>query len=172
MTDDLWRLDATELARLIRLGRVSCRDATESCLARLDAVNPSINAVVRVLADEALAAANAADRALARGDVLGPLHGVPVTTKINTDQAGCPTDNGVIAQRDMIASEDNPAVADLKRAGAIMIGRTNAPTWSLRLFSDNPLHGRTLNPRDPALSAGGSSGGAGAAVAIGIGPVA
>ena len=77
MTDDLWRLDASELARLIRLGRVSCRDATESCLARLDGMNPAINAVVRVLAEEALAAADAADRARARGDVLGPLHGVP-----------------------------------------------------------------------------------------------
>jgi amidase len=107
MTDDFWRLDASELARLIRLGRVSSREATQSCLARLDAVNPSINAVVRVLAEEALAAAAAADKARARGDILGPLHGVPVTTKINTDQAGCPTDNGVLAYRDMIASQDS-----------------------------------------------------------------
>ena len=171
-TDDLWRLDASELARKIRLGRVSCREATELCLAGLDAVNPVINAVARVLADEALAAADAADRARAPGDVLGPLLGVPVTTKINTDQAGCPTDNGVIARRDMIASEDNPAVANLKQAGAIIIGRTNAPAWSLRLFSDNALHGRTLNPRDPALSPGKSSGGASAAVVVGIGPIA
>jgi amidase len=97
MTDDLWRLDATELARLIRLGRVSSREATESCLSRLRAVNPAINAVVRVLEEEALAAANAADEAQARGDTLGPLHGVPVTIKVNTDQAGCATDNGVVA---------------------------------------------------------------------------
>src|SRR5580704_10103407 len=86
MTDDLWRLDATELARLIRLGRVSSREATESCLSRLHAVNPAINAVVRVLEEEALAAADAADAARARGDALGPLHGVPVTVKVNTDQ--------------------------------------------------------------------------------------
>src|SRR6516162_7513414 len=105
MTDDLWRLDASALARLIRLGRVSSREATESCLARLDAVNPVINAVVRVLTEEALAAADAADRARAQGDILGPLHGVPVTTKINTDQAGCPTDNGVVAYRDNYVSE-------------------------------------------------------------------
>ncbi|HJU19965.1 MAG TPA: amidase [Stellaceae bacterium] len=172
MTDDLWRLDATELARLIRLGRVSSREATESCLARLSAVNPAINAVVRVLAEEALAAADAADTARARGERLGPLHGVPVTTKINTDQAGCPTDNGVVAYRDMVAAADSPVVANLKCAGAVIIGRTNTPAFSMRGFAENALHGRTVNPRDPALSAGGSSGGAGAAVAVGIGPIA
>src|SRR2546430_16187840 len=107
MTDDLWRLDATELARLIRLGRVSSRAATQSCLSRLHAVNPAINAVVRVLEKEALAAADAADATQARGDALGPLHGVPVTVKVNTDQAGCPTDNGVVAFRDAIATEDS-----------------------------------------------------------------
>ena len=172
MTDELWRLDATELARLIRLGRVSSREATQSCLARLHAVNPAINAVVRVLEEEALATAAAADEAQARGEPLAPLHGVPVTTKVNTDQAGCPTDNGVVAFRDNIATRDAPVVANLKRAGAIVIGRTNTPAFSMRIFADNALHGRTLNPRDPALSAGGSSGGAGAAVATGIGPIA
>jgi amidase len=156
MTDDLWRLDATELARLIRLGRASSRESTESCLSRLHAVNPPINAVVRVLEEEALTAADAADRAQTRGDALGPLHGVPVTTKVNTDQAGCPTDNGVVAYRDNIAAADHPVVANLRRAGAVIIGRTNTPAFSMRAFADNALHGRTLNPRDPALSAGGS----------------
>src|SRR3984893_3892520 len=172
MTDDLWRLDATELARLIRLGRVSSREVAESCLSRLHVVNPAINAVVRVLEEEALTAADAADEAQARGEILGPLHGVPVTIKVNTDQAGCPTDNGVVAFRDNIAAADSPVVANLKRAGAVIIGRTNTPAFSMRIFADNALHGRTLNPRDPALSAGGSSGGAGAAVATGIGPIA
>jgi len=171
MTDDLWRLDATELARLIRLGQVSSREATQSCLTRLHAVNPKINAVVRILEEEALVAATVADEAQARGESLGPLHGVPVTTKVNTDQAGCPTDNGVVAFRDNIATRDAPVVANLRRAGAIVIGRTNTPAFSMRGFADNALHGRTLNPRDPALSAGGSSGGAGAAVATGIGPI-
>src|SRR6266403_1904434 len=163
MTDDLWRQDATELARLIRLGSTSSREAAESCLSRLHAVNPAINAVVRVLEEEALAAAGAADEAQARGEILGPLHGVPVTIKVNTDQAGCPTDNGVAAFRDNIATADSPVVANLKRAGAVIIGRTNTPAFSMRIFADNALHGRTLNPRDPTLSAGGSSGGAGAA---------
>jgi amidase len=172
MTDDLWRLDATELARLIRLGRVSSRDATQSCLSRLHAANPAINAVVHVLEEEAMAVAEAADAAQARGDVLGALHGVPITVKVNTDQAGCRTDNGVVAFRDAIATEDSPVVANLKRAGAIIIGRTNTPAFSMRIFADNTLHGRTLNPRDPSISAGGSSGGAGAAIATGIGPIA
>ena len=157
---------------MIRLGQVSSREATQACLTRLHAVNPAINAVVRVLEEEAVAAAEAADAARARGAALGALHGVPVTVKVNTDQAGCPTDNGVVAFRDAIASEDSPVVANLKRAGAIIVGRTNTPAFSMRMFADNALHGRTLNPRDPAVSAGGSSGGAGAAVATGIGAIA
>ena len=168
---ELWQLDATDLARLIRLGRVSAQEATRSCLDRLHTVNPAINAVVRVLEDEALEAAREADRKRARGDTLGLLHGVPVTTKVNTDQAGCPTDNGVVAYRDLIAREDSPVIANLRRAGAIIIGRTNAPAFSMRIFSDNALHGRTLNALDPTVAAGGSSGGAGAAVATGIGPI-
>ena len=103
---DLWQLDATDLAHLIKTGRASAKEAVQSCLRRLNQVNPTINAVVRVLEDEALAAADAADAARARGDVLGPLHGVPVTTKINTDQKGQPTDNGVTPLKDLIAKED------------------------------------------------------------------
>src|SRR5215471_5212654 len=153
MTGDLWRLDATDLARLIRLGQVSSREATQACLTRLHAVNPAINAVVRVLEEEAVAAAEAADAARAKGAALGALHGVPVTVKVNTDQAGCPTDNGVVAFRDAIASEDSPVVANLRRAGAIIIGRTNTPAFSMRMFADNALHGRTFNPRDRAARA-------------------
>lgn len=168
----LWQLDATDLARLIRTGRASAREAVQSCLARLEAVNPAINAVVRRLDAEALAAADAADAARARGEALGPLHGVPVTTKVNVDQQGHPTDNGVVAYKDNIAKEDSPVVANLKHAGAIVIGRTNAPAFSMRIFTDNALHGRTLNPRDPDVTPGGSSGGAGAAIATGIGAIA
>lgn len=169
---ELWQLDATDLARLIRTGRASAREATESVLARLHAVNPAINAVVRVLEEEALAAAAAADAKQARGEVLGPLHGVPVTTKVNVDQAGLPTDNGVVPLKDFIAEHDSPVVANLKRAGTIIIGRTNAPAFSMRIFTDNALHGRTLNPLDRTVTPGGSSGGAGAATATGIGAIA
>ena len=169
---DLWRLDATDLARLIRLGQASSREAVTSCLARMDSVNPKLNAIVRRMDDEALAAADAADAARAAGALLGPLHGVPVTTKINTDQQGHPTDNGVVALKDLIAPEDAPVVANLRRAGAIFIGRSNAPAFSMRAYAENDLHGRTYNPRDRAISPGGSSGGAGAAVATGMGPIA
>lgn len=168
---ELWRLDATDLARLIRVGEVSSREAVSACLARMDAVNPKLNAVVRRMDQEALAAADAADAARARGEALGPLHGVPATVKINTDQRGHPTDNGVAALHDLVAPEDAPAVANLRRAGAVFIGRTNAPAFSMRIFSDNAPHGRTLNPRDRDFTPGGSSGGAGVAVAAGMGPI-
>src|SRR5688572_18047478 len=169
---ELWQSDATELARLIRTGQASAREAVDSVLTRLHKVNPAINAVVRVLEDEARAQAETADAARARGHALPSLHGVPVTTKINVDQTGLPTDNGVLPLKDFIAKEDSPVVANLKHAGAIIVGRTNAPAFSMRIFSDNALHGRTLNPRDPTVTPGGSSGGAGAATATGIGAIA
>jgi len=168
---ELWQLDATDLARLIRTGQVSATEATQSVLARIDAVNPKLNAIVRRLDREALEAAAAADAAQARGDALGPLHGVPVTTKVNTDQRGHPTDNGVEAFRDLIAQEDAPLVQNFRRAGAIIVGRTNTPAFSMRLFTENALHGNTINPRDARHTAGGSSGGAGSATAAGFGPI-
>jgi amidase len=169
---ELWQYDATDLARLIRNGQASAVEAVDSVLARLHKVNPAINAVVRVLEDDARAQAETADAARARGHALPPLHGVPVTTKINVDQAGLPTDNGVVPLKGFIAREDSPVVANLKHAGAIIVGRTNAPAFSMRIFTENALHGRTLNPRDPSVTPGGSSGGAGAAVAVGIGAIA
>jgi amidase len=169
---ELWQYDATDLARLIRTGQASAREAVDSVLARLHKVNPAINAVVRVLEQEARAAAETADAGRARGHALPPLHGVPVTTKVNVDQAGLPTDNGVVPLKDFMAQEDSPVVANLKHAGAIIVGRTNAPAFSMRIFTDNALHGRTLNPRDPSVTPGGSSGGAGAATAAGIGAIA
>ena len=172
MSRDLWRLSAVDLARRISSREISSQEATASCLARLDAVNPQINAVVDVRADEAMAVAAQADAALARGEVTGVLHGVPVTTKINVDQAGSATTNGVTAYRDIVAELDSPAVANLRKAGAIIIGRTNAPAFSFRWFTDNALYGRTLNPYDATRTPGGSSGGAAAAVAAGIGPLA
>ena len=167
-----WRWDAADIARAIRLGRVSAREVATDALARLAAANPAINAVVLPLEREALAAAEAVDAARARGEALGPLAGVPVTTKINADQRGLPTSNGVVAFRDLIAAEDSAVVANLRRAGAVIIGRTNTPAFSWRWFTDNALHGRTLNPWDAGVTPGGSSGGASAAVAAGIGAVA
>jgi amidase len=136
-------------------------------------VNPVINAVAKSLEEEALHAADAADRALRRGGhrSVGALHGVPVTTKINVDLKGHATTNGVVAFKDAIASEDSAAVANLRQAGAVIIGRTNTPAFSFRWFTDNDLHGRTLNPWNKGLTPGGSSGGAAASVAAGIGAI-
>ncbi len=169
---DIWSWDAAEQARAIRLGRISSREAVRATLDRCAAVNPKLNAVVEVLETEALAAADAADRAVRSGEPLGVLHGVPVTTKINVDQVGCATSNGVAAFKDVIATEDSPVVANLRKAGAIIFGRTNTPAFSMRWFTDNALHGRTLNPWSAGHTPGGSSGGASSAVAAGIGAIA
>ena len=172
MTDTLWRWTATDLSNGIRTRQISSREATESCLQRLDEVNPAINAVVDILADEALASADRADEAVQRGEDLGCLHGVPITVKINVDFAGRPTTNGVVAFQDLIVEEDSIPVSNLRKAGAVIFGRTNVPGFSTRYFTDNTLHGRTLNPWDPKRTPGGSSGGAAAAVAAGVGPIA
>ena len=172
MSDELWRWDACDLAAAIRARRISSREAVASCLTRLDQVNPRINAVVDVLADEGLSAADRADEAVAKGATLGALHGVPVTIKIIVDYAGRATTNGVVAFKDRIAPTDSPPVANLRKAGAIIIGRTNVPPFSARFFTSNALYGRTLNPWNAARTPGGSSGGAAAAVATGIGPLA
>ncbi len=171
-TSELWRLSATELARRIACRQVSAREAAISVLERISAVNPRVNALVDVMPESALAAADAADRALAAGLQPGLLHGVPVTVKVNVDTVGRATTDGVVAAKDHLAVSDSPLVANLRAAGAVIVGRSNTPAFSLRWFTDNDLHGRTLNPFDAAVTPGGSSGGAAAAVALGMGPVA
>jgi amidase len=170
--DDLWRLPATELAALIRSKKVSAKDAAAAALARLDAVNPAINAVVDHRPEDVLAQAAAIDAAIARNEAVGPLAGVPVTIKVNIDQAGFANTNGLKLQRDLIARTNSPVVDNLRKAGAVILGRTNCPAFSYRWFTSNLLHGDTKNPRDPGITPGGSSGGAGAAVAAGIGHIA
>jgi amidase len=168
MDRPLWRWSAAELAAAIRGRHVSSREAVQACLQRIEAVNPALRALVSVQADDALRAADAADRAVAEGAPLGPLHGVPATTKVNVDQAGLPTTNGVVAFRDAIAADDSPVVANLRAAGAVILGRTNTPAFSMRWYTDNDLHGRTLNPWRADRTPGGSSGGAAVAVATGM----
>lgn len=169
MTSELWQLDATELASHIRAGKVSAREATQAHLQRLGAVNPKLNAVVHQFPEQALADADAADRLQRSGTALGPLHGVPITIKITADQKGQAADNGLRILKNHLAEHDAPVVRNLKEAGAIVIGRTNAPAFAMRLVTNNMLHGRTLNPWDRNVTCGGSSGGAGAATAAGIG---
>lgn len=169
---EIWRWNAAEMADAISRGRISSVEAVRSCLDRIAVANPMLNAVVNVLADQANAAAEERDRARRDGKPLGPLHGVPVTVKVNVDLKGQATTGGVPANRDAIAPDDNPVVANLRRAGAVILGQTNTPEFSFRWFTENPLHGRTLNPWDHALTPGGSSGGAASAVAGGMCPVA
>ncbi|MCA8377860.1 amidase family protein [Burkholderia cenocepacia] len=169
---ELWQLSATELAKRVRQRDVSAREVADAVLDRLDAVNPAINAVVEHRPDDVRRQADEVDRAIARGDDPGPLAGVPVTVKINVDQAGFATTNGTRLQRDLIARADSPVVANIRKAGGVLLGRTNSPTFALRWFTSNRVHGHTRNPRNPSLTPGGSSGGAAAAVAAGIGPLA
>jgi amidase len=168
----VWQWSALQTAGAIRSGAISSVEVTEAHIARMGAVNPKLNAVVVDLSEEALKAAKAADKAQANGSELGPLHGVPITIKENVDCEGRPNPNGVPAQMNIIAPSDAPVVRNLRKAGAIVVGLTNTPEFSLRAFTDNPLHGLTLNPWDPDITCGGSSGGAGAAVAAGIGTIA
>ncbi|MDF2232449.1 amidase family protein [Albimonas sp. CAU 1670] len=169
---ELWRASATTIAARVRSRDTSAREECEAAIARMRAVNPALNAVVDETAEAALAEADAVDAALARGEDVGPMAGVPVTVKINVDYAGRPTTNGLKTQADLIAPEDSPVVSNFRRAGAVVIGRTNTPAFSLRWFCRNSLHGQTLNPHDASITPGGSSGGAGSAVAAGIGAVA
>lgn len=173
MSDDnrapIWQWSATDLSKALQSGALTAVEVTKAALARLGAVNPDLNAVVENLAEEALAQARSLD---ASGAPKGPLHGIPVTIKINVDQKGHATSNGVAAFKDLVAPEDAPVVRNLKAAGAVVIGRTNTPEFSFRVDTDNPLYGRTHNPWGPHISAGGSSGGAGAAVMAGIGALA
>src|SRR5262249_36423077 len=164
--------DAVDLAAAIRARKVSAREAVQACLERLKAVNAKLNAVTAPAPQDPLAAADEADRALARGDALGPLHGVPVVIKENIDQAGAATTNGVEAFAKLMAEADSPPVANWRKAGAICIGRTNTPAFSLRWHTDNALRGATLNPWAKDRTPGGSSGGSAAAVAAGICPLA
>src|SRR2546423_4901882 len=164
---ELWRLSAADLAALIKQKKVSAKEAATAALARLDAVNPKINAVVDHKPADVLAQAAAVDAAIARGEDLGVLAGVPVTVKVNIDQEGFATTNGLKIQREVIANSNSPVIDNLRKSGAVILGRTNCPAFSYRWFTTNLIHGDTKNPRDPGITPGGSSGGAGAPVADG-----
>src|SRR5258705_11925867 len=170
--EDLWRLSAADIAALRRSKKVSAKEAASAAVARLDAVNPSINAVVEHRPEDVQAQAGRIDAAIARGEDAGPLAGVPVTVKVNIDQQGFATTNGLKIQRDVIAKTNSPVIDNLRKAGAVILGRTNCPAFSYRWFTTNLIHGDTKNPRASGIPPGGSSGGAGAAVAAGIGYIA
>lgn len=169
----LWQASACDLADAIQAGEVTCVEAVGAAVDRMREVNGDLNAVVDDMGDTAIAEAEAMDAGLASGEILpGALCGVPVTIKENIDQKGRATPNGVVAFKDIIAPADAPFVTNMKRAGAIVIGRTNTPEFSFRGTTVNELHGRTKSPWNDWVSSGGSSGGASSAVMGGMGPIA
>src|ERR1700754_2349111 len=172
--NELWRLSASEVARLVRTRKVSAREVAEAALQRLDSVNPRINAIVDCRPDQVREQADQVDSMLVRGNDPGPLAGVPITVKINIDQAGFATTDGSRLQENLVAKFNSPVVDNVVRAGAVLLGRSNAPTFALRWFTSNLLYGgtHTHNPRDPMLTPGGSTGGGAAGVAAGIGHIA
>jgi amidase len=164
----LWQWRASEMAAAARSGTVSCHEITAAAVERMREVNPRLNAVTLDLGDAALAAAARLDSRRLKGDAPGPLFGVPVTVKDNVDVRGQRTPNGVTGLAEVTAPNDSPVVKNLLDAGAVIVGRTNTPEFSMRATTNNALYGLTLNPWDARISCGGSSGGAGAAVASGI----
>lgn len=161
---EVTRLSAVELARLIRAREVSPVEAVEAYLRRIESVNPELNAVV-TLAPDALERARESETAVMRVETLGLLHGVPLTVKDTIDVRGLRTICGSRVRAGYVAEEDAPAVARLRAAGAVILGKTNCPEFALDYTSENPVFGRTNNPHDLERTPGGSSGGCAAAVA-------
>ncbi|HYH85994.1 MAG TPA: amidase [Pyrinomonadaceae bacterium] len=169
--DEIIYASATQLARAIREREVSSDEVVSAYLARIEEVNPKLNALVQVTADAARERAREADAATARGESWGPLHGVPVTIKDAFETAGVVSVGGTKGRAGYVPQEDAAGVARLKNAGAVVLGKTNVPEISLAFESDNLVYGQTNNPYDLARTPGGSSGGEAAAIASGMSPL-
>jgi aspartyl-tRNA(Asn)/glutamyl-tRNA(Gln) amidotransferase subunit A len=170
MSSDMIYFDATKLAELIRTREISSVEVVQAHLDRIDALNPKINAVVTV-ADGVLKAARAADAAVLSGENLGPLHGVPFTAKDSIDSANVLTQRGSPIFKGRVPDTDATSVARMKKAGGILLAKTNLPEFSYWIESDNLLTGRSNNPWDLERTPGGSSGGESAAIAAGMSPL-
>ena len=171
MDDALLYASATTLAQAIRDKQVSTKEVVEAHLQRIEEVNPTIHAVVQLVADRALDEARTADQALVHGEALGPLHGVPMTIKDSLDTAGVISTGGTKGREAYIPQEDATVVARLRAAGAILLGKTNTPELTLAGETNNLVYGQTNNPYDVSRTPGGSSGGAGAIIAAGGSPL-
>jgi Asp-tRNA(Asn)/Glu-tRNA(Gln) amidotransferase A subunit family amidase len=163
-------LSAGVLARRIREKKVSAQEAVKACLARIAKVNPQLNAVVQLCAERALAEAREADALLAKGQPKGPLHGVPMTIKDSFDTAGVVSTGGTLGRKEHIPAQDATVVARLRAAGAILLGKTNTPEFTLSFVTSNLIYGATRNPYNLDYQPSGSSGGAAAIVAAGGAP--
>src|SRR6266700_3377441 len=171
MTDDLAFASAAELAALIARRAVSPVEVVDGVIARIERSQAWLNAFITVCGEEALAAGREAEEAIMRGAAFGPLHGVPFAVKDLVNTAGVRTTFGSVALADNVPAADSPAVARLKRAGAILVGKTTTPEFGHKCFTEAPLFGRTANPWNLARTCGGSSGGGAAAVAAGLVPI-
>ncbi len=169
--DELVYTSATSLAQAIRDKRVSSQEVVEAYIHRIEAVHPQLNAVVQLTADTALTQARQADVALARGEIKGPLHGVPITIKDSFDTEGVISTAGTKGRASYVPQQDATAVARMRAAGAILLGKTNLPELSLAYESNNLIYGRTNNPYDLSRTPGGSSGGESAIIAAGGSPL-
>ena len=169
---DVCLLPATEQALLVRPGTLSASELVSAHLARIERINPAVNAIVTVVAERALAAAGEADRRRASGGPLPPLHGLPIAHKDLVDTAGVRTTYGSPSYRDHVPEADMLLATRLREAGAILVGKTNTPEWGAGSNTFNPVFGATRNPWDTARSAGGSSGGAAVALACRLVPLA
>jgi amidase len=166
---ELTKLSATKVAALMRAREVSPVEVVEACLRRIERLNPRLNAVV-TLAPDALERAKEAETAIMRGRAFGSLQGVPVTIKDTIETKGLKTTSGSLLRAEHVPDEDAPAVARLKAAGAIIIGKTNVPEMAIPYECDNAIFGRTNNPHDLAKTSGGSSGGCAAAISACLSP--
>ncbi len=164
LKEPLINSSVSSLAHAIQAKQVSSVEVVQACLDRIDEVNPTLNAVVQ-LAPGATEAARAADEALARGDLFGPLHGVPMVIKDSLDTKGVISTGGTKGRENFVPAEDATVVRRLKEAGAILLGKTNTPELTLSFETTNLVYGRTNNPWDTSRTSGGSSGGAAAIVA-------
>lgn len=161
----------TDITRAIRAQEVSATEVLEAHLARIEEVNPTLNAVVALCADRARAEAAEADAAIARGDELGPLHGAPITLKDSHDTEGVISTGGTLGRKGFVPDADSTVTARLRAAGAILMGKTNTPELTLSGETDNLVYGQTRNPFDAERTPGGSSGGAAAVVCAGGSPL-
>jgi amidase len=167
LAEPLYYSSATALALAIRRQELASVDIVRAYLDRIEEVNPRINAVVHLAAEEALEAALRADAAVARGDELGALHGVPITLKDSIDTAGMVSTGGTLGRADFVPDQDATVAARLRAAGAVLMGKTNTPELTASYGTNNLVYGQTHNPYDPTRSPGGSSGGAAAILAVG-----
>ena len=171
MMTELWSLHAHQISKLFRNKEISATDICNSLINHIEEINPKINAIVVKTYEDAKKQAKILDKKIKNGNTLGLLAGVPITIKVNTDQNGYPSTNGLRIQKDLIAKKDSPVVKNLRNSDALMLGKTNTPAFSIHWFTRNSLHGHTLNPHNKSITPGGSSGGASSATAAGMGAI-